>query len=585
MTIYHYRDFLKKRYGRVLYRVPIDAGFTCPHRNACGAGGCTFCSDTGARAVQLGDLTDIREQVRAGVGFARQRYGANGFMAYLQAFTATFASTGALNDVVDLVCSEEKFEAMLFGTRPDCLPDRVITYLRELSRKIDVWVELGVQTIHDRTLRRINRGHDYQASCDAIMRLHEAGIPVAVHLIIGLPGETMEDFHQTVRAISALPVSALKLHNLHVLHGTALEKEYLRQPFHLFNEHEYCEVLLRLLPIIPADIPLLRLTTDSPEDSLVAPRWNMSKGRFLDHLEKMMRNRRISQGMHLNERKAKNSGPPPSSSLEPVRTDDGSLTLWNGTVKEHYHSQAGARSEAEHKYCLPGKLDKRLGGGKLRILDVCFGLGYNSLVSCEHALEAGAELEITALEIDRRPVEMAAAHLREPDRFFNWNSCLRDILEGGVWTCGDCTIALVWGDARHSVTGLAGPFDLIWLDAFSTQRNSELWSVDFFAKLLPLLSPTGVLCTYCAAIPVRAGLLEAGFVIGETEPFGRRRGGTMAARDTLEISRPLPERDLHLIASLRGVPYRDPHGTATNREILRSREAEITACKMREQSG
>lgn len=578
LAIFEYRDFLIKRYGQVLHRIPLDLDFSCPNRNIDGTGGCSFCSERGARATQLGEIQELRSQIKAGVNFARQRYDAKGFMAYLQAFTSTFASVDRLDSLVKLICAEENFEAIIFGTRPDCLPAQVISYLKTLQHNLDVWVELGVQTIHDRTLLRINRGHDYQTSREAIIKLHEAGISVAIHLILGLPGETLEDFHQTIKAVAALPISAIKLHNLHILKDTTLAQEYQAEPFPLFNEHEYAEILCKLLPIIPAEIPIIRLTTDSQQEQLLAPKWSMGKGQFRNHLKKLMHNRGISQGMHLR----KNTIPTIAhvrDTLEPVPTDDGSITFWNNTLKEHYHSQAGARSEADQKYCLPAQLTKRLAQGKVRILDICFGLGYNSLSSCEHALKALKPLEITALELDKNVVQMAAQTVTESDNILNWNNCLQALYSHGQWNMSNCSIDLLWGDARHTITKLSGEFDLIWLDAFSTQRNSELWTVDFFSNLLPLLAPSGVLCTYCAAIPVRSGLLEAGFYVGETEPFGRQRGGTIGSKAPELISRPLPDRDMFLISSTRGTPYRDPNGTRSNKEILRARESEILTRK------
>ncbi len=574
-TIYGYREFLLKRYGQVLHRIPIDAAFSCPHRNADGSGGCSFCSESGARATQLGDLTDIRAQIRAGVKFAKKRYNAKGFMAYFQAFTSTFTSVDTLDSLIDLISKEEEFRAIIFGTRPDCLPDEVVRYLVKLQQRLDVWVELGVQTTHDSTLLRINRGHDFAASREAILKLHTAGVSVAVHLILGLPGETIEDFHRTIKTISALPISAIKLHNLHVIEGTSLAREYNKQPFPLFNEHEYAEILLNLLPLIPAEIPIIRLTTDSDENSLIAPRWSMSKGQFRNHLEKMMLSRGVRQGMYHKQQSRVEKSPTKTETLEPVRTDDGSITFWNSIVKEHYHSQAGARSEANLKYCLPADLKKRLSEGKIRILDVCFGLGYNSLTSCELALSSGSELEIVGLELNRGVVKLAAEKIEEADTFFDWSKCLSNVAANGNWSEKNCSIQLLWGDARHTVSQLEGQFDLIWLDAFSTQRNSELWTVDFFTKLLPLLKNTGMLCTYSAAIPVRAGFIKAGFHIGESEPFGRERGGTIAARKARFIKRQIPERDKYLLATTRGIPYRDPTGTRTNKEILRAREQEI----------
>lgn len=578
--IFHYRDYLRQQYGAILHRVPLDAGFRCPHRRADGSGGCTFCPPDGARAVQIGSLQDIRHQIQAGVAFARKRYKATAFMAYLQAFTATFTSLELLEELVQTIRKEYPFHAITFGTRPDCLSTQIIAYLQELNQHLDVWVELGIQTTHDQSLKRIRRGHDWACGHIAINRLHQAGLHVGVHLIIGLPGETPAHFQQTMATLAPLPIDAIKLHNLHVIRHTELAASYGRSPFPVYSEHAYAEILLNLLPMIPADRPIIRLTTDTPPEQLLAPRWSMSKGQFLRYLLQQMEQRQIYQGQEVEG----NCSPgeheqAPAPLPPPVATEDGSITFWNAQFKEHYHTLAGARSEAEQKYCIPGRLQQRLAQGPVRILDICFGLGYNSLSSCEQALGIGGQVEIIGLEMDKRTVEAAARQLQESGTAFDWNACLEQLFQTGCWQEEGCSIRLLWGDARHTLSQVSGLFDLIWLDAFSTQRNSELWTVDFFSRLRPLLKPDGALLTYCAAIPVRSGLLAAGFQVGETAAFGRQRGGTIAAATVQGIGQPLPERDQYLMETVRGTPYRDPLGTRTNKEILRAREQEIVRCK------
>ena len=577
IDIYEYRDYLQKRYGEILYRVPIDTGGNCPHRNFDGTGGCTFCPEDGARAVQLGQAEDIREQIYKGVRFAQRRYKASAFMAYLQTYTSTFSSVATIQQQVDIILETEGVKAIAFGTRPDCVAPGIIEYLTELNKRIDVWIELGVQTCHDHTLQRINRGHDWQSSQEAIVKINKAGLSTAVHLILGLPGESVDDMRRTIETVCTLPVDAIKLHNLHIIENTSLAKEYQTAPFPLYLEHEYCDLLLKLLPHIPEHIPLIRLTTDTLKEKLIAPHWSMSKGQFRKYLSKQMRARGISQGIALRT----GSAPVKAAQLHEtpamaVTTDDGSVTFYNETIKEHYHTLAGARSEALKKYIVPGSLEARLQKGKIQLLDICFGLGYNSLLACETAMQKGGQLEITALEMDSTVVAKAAFRLQEKETFFDWNKCLKTLHETGHWEENGCKIQLLWGDARHTAKKLSTRFDLIWLDAFSTQRNSELWTLDFFKTLQPLLTEDGALLTYCAAIPVRAGFIQAGFFIGETEPFKRERGGTICTNKQTLISKSVPDRDIFLINTNRGIPYRDPNGTRTNKEILRAREFEIS---------
>ena len=196
-------------------------------------------------------------------------------------------------------------------------------------------------------------------------------------------------------------------------------------------------------------------------------------------------------------------------------------------------------------------------------------------------------LRITALEMDRRVVGAAAKNIQPlPTDSFDWKQCLTELYLQGQSAIGNHQSEMLWGDARYTITKLREHlFDLVFLDAFSTQRNSELWTVDFFRKLKRAMKPDAVLLTYCAALPVRSGLLEAGFFVGETEPVGRQRGGTMAAMREGDIERPLPDHELDMIRNTtRGLPYRDPHGVWTNKEILRDRQERIVQRKQDEPS-
>ena len=580
IDIYEYRDYLQQRYGEILYRLPIDTGGKCPHRDQNGTGGCIFCPEDGARAVQLGATKDIRQQIYTGVRFAQRRYKASAFMAYLQTYTSTFSSLSTIQQQVDIILKTEGVRAIAFGTRPDCFPPHVLEYLKEVNNRVDVWIELGVQTSHDHILQRINRGHDWQSSKEAIIKIREAGLSTAIHLILGLPGESVNDMKKTIENVCKLPIDAIKLHNLHVIKNTKLADEYKKTPFPLYSEHEYSEVLLELLPYIPDHIPLIRLTTDTQESMLIAPHWAMSKGQFRKHLSKQMRARGIAQGIALRDSSAHVKAARLTVTPDmAVTTEDGSVTFYNDTIKEHYHTLAGARSEAEKKYIIPGNLEARLKNGKVHLLDICFGLGYNSLLACELAMRNGRKLDITALEMDSTVVKKAALGMQEKGTYFNWNDCLNTLHKKGYWEENGCKIELIWGDARHTTRKLNTKYDLIWLDAFSTQRNSELWTVDYFTMLQPLLAEDGALLTYCAAIPVRAGFIQAGFYVGETDPFGRERGGTICTISKTLISRPIPQRDKFLLDTSRGIPYRDPNGTRTNKEILRAREFEIITHK------
>jgi uncharacterized protein len=582
-----YKDFMQRRYGGQLQRIPVDMGESCPNRSFDGSGGCSFCNARGGRAIQTLGHDTIYEQVEAAIRFAQRRYRATKFIAYIQAFSATFG-VKQQKQYLDLL-TKFPFTAVVIGTRPDCLNNQAYTFLEQLNDSLEVWVELGVQTVHDRTLKRINRGHNWAASKKAILNLHEAGIKAAVHVILGLPGETAEDFQQTADTLTSFPISGIKIHNLHIEKGTILAEEHALSPIQTFMEYEYAEHLMDFIRRIQPDIPIMRIGTDSLEEELIAPKWHMDNQQFRDYLIRQMICRQWSQGDLYDSAKSllQNDQDQPV----PVATNDGSITFWSDDYKEHYHSTVGARKEAVEKYIRPSNLIKRLQLSDVRLLDVCFGLGYNSLAALDAALVSEDndnlhKLHILALEMDKRVVRAASKSIisLETDQFLR-EGVLQDLQTKGHSTLNHhATIDILWGDARFTASKLQpSSIDIIYLDAFSTQRNSELWTIDFFAMLKKLMKKDGVLLSYCAAIPVRSALLAAGFYVGETPAVGRDRGGTIATiMQTKDITIPLPARDLQLIHdTTRGIPYRDPYGVWTNKEILRQRELEIVEYKKR----
>lgn len=577
-----WREYSLAHYGDVLHRVPLDSDAGCPNRTA-GDRGCTYCPGHGVRAVQLGCAQSLESQVATGISFARRRYRATAFMAYLQSFTPTHAPLAELIRSIETIFSCHSFQALAIGTRPDVLSPEVLDYLEELNQQTTLWVELGVQTTHDYTLKRIRRGHDWACSVRAITALAERGIKVSAHLLIGLPGEGEVEWIMAAESLQRLPLSGVKFHNLHLLKDTVLAEEYAVEPFPLLREMEYAEILMAVLRRIPSSWPVMRLSTDSAVEELIAPRWELSKGEFMEYLITLMKWREVRQGDLLL---ATESGVRKSTQGlfgPPIMTEDQSITFWNSTFKEHYHSPAGARSEAEKKFLDPSGLSTALKAGRrMKLLDVCFGLGYNSLVSCEVAADSpDGFLEVTALEIDRRIVGEASRWLDSPSNRIDWRGLLSCLYREGRADALHSTLQLIWGDARISLRKLPRhDYDCIYLDAFSTQRNAELWTLEFLSKLKDSLAEGGRLLTYCAALPVRSALLEAGFFVGETPAFGRNRGGTMAVLAEEDLLLPLPERDLYLICKTsRGIPYRDPGGCASNRAILRRRQEEIIAWK------
>ena len=238
----------------------------------------------------------LEEQVYHGVRKVRDKYRDRDFMAYFQAFSSTFADLEELRDKVNRVLQSACFRAVIFGTRPDCLPASVVDYLVELKKNYDVWVEIGVQSVNEKTLSFINRGHDFACVQDAVHRLSDAGIHCACHVILGLPGEGLEDVQYTASRIAELRFEGVKVHNLHIVEGTVLTEMWQRGEVQTQTEVEYCNWLIEFLRRIPENWAIMRLVSDTPESFLLAPKWKMSKAEFVNYLRAEMKTRGVRQG-------------------------------------------------------------------------------------------------------------------------------------------------------------------------------------------------------------------------------------------------------------------------------------------------
>ena len=503
------------------------------------------------------------DQIEAAIKFSKRRYKAQKLMLYIQAFTADL--TDPSQQKLILQCLDNyKFKAISIGTRPDCLPEEALQFLETLKERVEVWVELGVQTANDKTLKQINRGHDWECSRKAVLALAERGIHVAPHVIIGLPKETATDWNRTAEELAKLPIAGIKIHNLHVVKGTELAKN---QP-PVLSHWEYAEALMEFLRRIPANIPIMRISTDTPEEELVAPHWHLEKGQFLDYVIQQMTCRQIRQGDL-----TKSQIPNLESRMEPVVTDDGSTTFFSEDWKEHYHTKTGARLEAQQKFVMPSNLVSKLQTADLNLLDVCFGLGNNSLAAFGVAANANHRMDITALEMDKRVVRAAAECFQtlETDPV-DWRAVLSKLHSNSSFITHNSSLSLLWGDARWLIQNLRDDsFDIVFHDPFSSQHCPELWTVEFFQQLYRVMKPNGVLLTYSSSLPVRGAMLEAGFLIGETRPGHEMGNGTIAAKRPQDIDFPISRNS----DTRRSIPYRDPHLCATSKTILRNRQEAI----------
>ena len=301
-------EYFKETFGKKMYRLSLDGGMTCPNRDGTkGIGGCTFCSALGSGDFAAQRNTTIREQLEAAKELVKNKLPKNGapygYVAYYQSYTNTYAPTEYLRTLFTETILQPEVEALFIGTRPDCLPDPVLSLLKELSKLKPVYVELGLQTAKPESVKYINRCYDNIVFEQAVRALNAYGIPVIVHCILGLPYETLEDMKRTIDYICKLPVHGIKLQLLHILKGTRLASDYesfLRDhAFSCLEREQYFQILSELLPRIPAHMVIYRLTGDGPKKQLIAPLWSSDKKRVQNDLRKLLKEKNIIQGGNL----------------------------------------------------------------------------------------------------------------------------------------------------------------------------------------------------------------------------------------------------------------------------------------------
>lgn len=299
-----YRDYLFKRYGNAAYRVGIDGGFSCPNRKeGRESAGCTFCGSFGARSAYLGDQeNEIRDQVSRSLAFIKRRYSPEVLLLYFQAYSGTWAPVEKLKSLYDYALGLEKFSELIVSTRPDCLDEEKCDLLASYKKEdFDVWVELGLQSAHNRTLNRLNRGHSVEEFEKAFRLLQSRGIKTAVHLIFGLPGESWQDMEESVRYVASLRPHGVKFHNLHIPTGTVMYEEYLRGELSFPSSDRHADYVARAIEYFHKDTVIMRLTTDTPGSRHSIPGYFLDKtivyNKVREHLEK----RKSYQGARYQE--------------------------------------------------------------------------------------------------------------------------------------------------------------------------------------------------------------------------------------------------------------------------------------------
>lgn len=294
-----YSTFLRRFFDVKVQKISIDGGFTCPNRDGkVGRGGCTYCNNQTFNPAYCHRTKSVTEQMREGIAFFAHKYPQMRYLAYFQAYTNTYASLEVLKERYEEALRVDGCVGIVIGTRPDCMPDVLLDYLVELSKRTFVLVEYGVESTCDDTLLRINRGHDFATAASAIVRTAERGIPVGAHIILGLPGETRAMLMEQAKVLSALPLTTLKLHQLQLIRGTAMAAEYERCPgdFSLFSLEDYIETVVDYLEQLRPDIVVERFASQSPKELLIAPDWGLKNHELVDKIKRRMRERGTWQG-------------------------------------------------------------------------------------------------------------------------------------------------------------------------------------------------------------------------------------------------------------------------------------------------
>jgi radical SAM protein (TIGR01212 family) len=290
-------QYLKERFGTIVYKVNVDAGFTCPNRDGTlGVTGCIYCNNDSFRPSKCKPELPLRQQIQNGIKYLSSRYKASKFLVYFQPYTNTYASVDELFKLYSEALSTPSVIGLAIGTRPDCIDEEKLDMLQEMAEKNFILIEYGLQSIYDKSLQYIKRGHDYKTFLDAINMTDGRGIHIGAHIIVGFPTETKEETLLMADEISRLPLRFLKIHQLQIVKGTLLAEQYLKEPFHTFGYEEYLDFLIDFIERLSPEIILQRLFATAPEDILIAPIWGRSRQQILRDIEERFIKRDAFQG-------------------------------------------------------------------------------------------------------------------------------------------------------------------------------------------------------------------------------------------------------------------------------------------------
>lgn len=294
-----FAGFLAGEFPFKVQKISVNAGFTCPNRDGTkGFGGCTYCNNQTFNPAYCRDDRSVTKQLEEGKRFFARKYPQMKYLAYFQAYTNTYGELELLKRMYEEALAVEGVVGLVIGTRPDCMPDSLLDYLEEVNRRTFLLVEYGIESADDRTLERINRGHSFACTEDAVRRTAARGIRTGGHVILGLPGESREDLIKQAERLSELPLTTLKMHQLQLIRGTRMAHEYALHPeeFHLFSADEYIDLVIDYVEHLRPDLILERFVSQSPRELLIAPDWGLKNHEFTDRVKKRMKERDAWQG-------------------------------------------------------------------------------------------------------------------------------------------------------------------------------------------------------------------------------------------------------------------------------------------------
>ncbi|MEJ8553323.1 TIGR01212 family radical SAM protein [Tepidibacter sp. Z1-5] len=297
---YHSLNFeLREIFNEKIFKLSLDGGFTCPNRDGkIGFNGCIFCSDRGSGEYASNRVLSIDKQIEDQINLLSNKWPNGKYIAYFQNFTNTYADVDVLRNKYEAAINCDDIVGIAIATRPDCLDDDVIQLLSELSKKTYLWIELGLQTVHDESAGFLRRGYPFSLFEEKVKKLRSYNINVVTHLILGIPNETKEMIFESISKISSMDIQGVKLHLLHIIKGTDLEKYYNSTKFNLLEKEEYIHLICDILERLNPDITIHRLTGDGSRDTLIEPWWSLDKRSILNGIDKELSIRNSYQGKY-----------------------------------------------------------------------------------------------------------------------------------------------------------------------------------------------------------------------------------------------------------------------------------------------